>query len=337
MKAGRIVAPRTLDIVEAPEPVCGPGEVKVKLEYGCLCGTDSPYFAYDFQELKHLGGDVLKRQVDYRREDMYPMPVGLPLHECVGVVVESRSDRVGQGAFVLALPPKQDGLAEYLVLPEAFVFPLPEGEASKEELLLCQPLGTIHYGFRKLPDLAGKSVAVVGQGPIGQLMNADLFRRGAGPIFGIDRLASRLEKSGRMKASHAIDATACDPVERLKELNDGRFADVVIEAVGHREVAMDLCVELAAQDGHVLLFGAIDTDFVESYPLGNAMRKNLSAYHSIGANKAEHFLPAAEMIAKGEIDVSPVLTHRFPMAETQKAFECFVDRQDGSLKVLLEF
>jgi len=337
MKAGRIVAPRSIELVDLAEPKCGPGEVIVQLEYACLCGTDSPYFAYDFDALRVEGKRLMERRLDYSRESLYPMQVGLPMHECVGMVIESRYFGLAPGDFVLAFPAGMDGFQELLLIPGERVYPLPLKGVPKEEMLLCQPLGTILYGFRKLPELRGKSVAVVGQGPIGQLMNAELARLGARNIIGIDKLGPRLEKSRAMGATSVINASEGDMLTRFMDINQGDLADVVIEAVGHVELAVNLCMDLVAQDGQILVFGAHDADLVDDYPSGVAMRKNVSVHHSIGAWHAEHFLPAAEMIANRVFDLSGLITHRFPIARAQEAFETFVDRKDGCLKVLLEF
>ena len=86
---------------------------------------------------------------------------------------------------------EEDGFFEYLTLPDSRVFPFPEGPVSKEEILLGQPLGTLLYGWRMMPDITGKTVAVLGQGPIGLMFNALLKLKGASRVVGIDRLSAR--------------------------------------------------------------------------------------------------------------------------------------------------
>ena len=81
----------------------------------------------------------------------------------------------------------------------------------------------------------------------------------------------------------------------------------------------------------------IDGWYEDRFPFGKAFYKNLTIAHSVGAALPEHFLPAADMIAKGEIDVSMLLTHTLSYSKAQEAYELFVDRKDGAIKVVLDF
>lgn len=337
MKAGRFTGPRKVELFEVAIPEIGENEVCFKIEKACLCGSDSPLFNYDFEQLKQDGRPCATLYIDYSKESIYPMDLGLSLHECVGTVTESRSDRYRPGDFVLGVPERQHGFFEYLTLPAGRIYPMPVGPVSKEEILMSQPLGTILFGFRKLPDIVGKNVVVVGQGPIGLLMNSVLSHRGAAQIIGIDKLDYRLEIGRRMGSTAEIDNSSRDPRKFVEILTDGRMADIVIEAAGHHELATDLAVDLVAHDGHVLQFGVTDYNYVDHFPAGKLFYKNASLHHSVGAYFEKDFVEAARMIADGEVDVKPLLTHVFKLDHVQKAYETYVDRSDGALKVLLDF
>lgn len=340
MLAGQITGPRKVELIEVPRKDCGEGEVTVRLELACLCGSDLPYFAYDFDAMRRDGAVLRSERVSLEpdtADSLYPLQTGLSLHECVGTVIESRSDRHGTGDFVLALPFSQVGFFGDLTLPEDRVFPLPTAGASKAEILLCQPLGTVLYALRKMPELQGKTVAVVGQGPIGLMIDAVLAMQGAERIIGIEKVPERLALAKQMGAHETVNAASTDAVAAVADLTNGTMPDIVVEAAGHADLAVDLCVKLACQDGYILQFGVVDTMTVDGYPLGTIFNKNLTISNSVGASKAEHFLPAAELIASGRIDVSPLLTHRFPVSKAQEAYETFVDRKDGAVKVLLEW
>lgn len=314
-----------------------PGDVRIKLQKTCLCGSDIPYFGYDQQRLSDEGKRNPYGHVTYERERVYPLPVGLSLHECVGIVAESKSDRFKEGDFVLGLPFHQYGFFEYLTLPENRVFPLPESPVSKEEILLAQPLGTLLYAWRKMPDVSGKTVAVLGQGPIGLMFNALLKLKGAATVIGIDRLKYRVDAGRVLGADHVIDASETDVQEAVSELTDGTLADIVIEAVGHGELAINEAIDLVRVDGTLFAFGVVDHDYRDHYALGKAFMKNMTIHHSVGAKDAGDFLEAARMIANGEVNLKPLLTHSLPFDEAQKAYELFVDRQDKSIKVVIDF
>ena len=177
---------------------------------------------------------------------------------------------------MLALPFDQYGFFEYLTLPESRIFKLPKGSVSKEEILLSQPLGTLLYGFRMMPKLEGQTVAVVGQGPIGLLFNALLKRGGASTVIGIDRFRNRLEVGATLGADKSICLEEGSSVDAMSNLTNGAMADIVIEAVGHGELALESSVDLVRQEGTVLAFGVVDTEYVDRFPLGKAFYKNLT-------------------------------------------------------------
>lgn len=337
VRAVQITGPRRAEIIEVEIPTLKPGDVRVKLQKTCLCGSDIPYFGYDQQWLSDEGKRSPYGHITYEREKVYPLPVGLSLHECVGVVEESASDRFNEGDFVLGLPFHQYGFFEYLTLPENRVFSLPESPVSKEELLLAQPFGTLLYAWRKMPDVAGKTVVVLGQGPIGLMFNALLKQKGAAAVIGIDRLQYRLETGRVVGADHTINATETDVLEAVSELTGGVLADIVIEAIGHAELAINEAIELVRVDGVLFAFGVVDHDYRDHYALGKAFMKNMTIHHSVGAKDAGDFLEAARMIAEREVDLKPLLTHSLPFDEAQRAYELFVDRQDGSIKVVIDF
>ena len=337
VKAIQITGPRRAEIIEVEMPKLGVGDVRVKLQKTCLCGSDIPFFAYDQQALADEGKRNFSGHIDYAHESVYPLAPGLSLHECVGVVAESRSERFKEGDFVLALPFDQYGFFEYLTLPESRIFKLPKGSVSKEEILLSQPLGTLLYGFRMMPKLEGQTVAVVGQGPIGLLFNALLKRGGASTVIGIDRFRNRLEVGATLGADKSICLEEGSSVDAMSNLTNGAMADIVIEAVGHGELALESSVDLVRQEGTVLAFGVVDTEYVDRFPLGKAFYKNLTIKHTVGAKDEGDFLAAADMIANREVDLKPLITHTLPFEEAQRAYELFVDREDNAIKVIIDF
>jgi len=337
MKAGQIVAQRKIEIVDVPMPEMEDDQVRFKVEHACLCGSDSPMFNYDFNErraAKYLTNDIY---IDYEKESLYPLPPGLSLHECVGTVTESTSEKYKVGDFVLGVPIMQYGFFEYLTLPEDRIYPMPRGPVSNQEILMSQPLGTILFGFRKLPEIRDKNVVVIGQGPMGVLMNAALKMRGAAQIIAIDKYDYRLRVGEQMGSTGDINNSERDPKSIVETLTDGEGADIVIEVAGHHELAIELAIDLVRHDGHVMQFGVTDIDHVDHFPLGKFFYKNVTLHNSVGAFYEKDFVEASRLIAEGIIDVKPLLTHTFKLDQAQEAFETFVDRADGAIKVLLDF
>jgi threonine dehydrogenase-like Zn-dependent dehydrogenase len=161
MKAGQIIAPRRVEIVEIDRPAIEAGQILVQNRSGCLCGSDLPYFLVD-REHPAIAGQIA------------PM---LSLHECVGIVAESRCAEFREGDAVLALPYGQHGLAEYFPSEPAMAVPIP-AEGPWDRIVLAQPLGTVVHALAKLGSLLNRTAVVVGQGPMGLLLTGMLARLG---------------------------------------------------------------------------------------------------------------------------------------------------------------
>lgn len=341
VKAVQITAPQRAEIIEVPEPAIPEGRsgmVKVRLERACLCGSDRPLWHLDF---RHAHPHQLIQHYDVPVPDnpgeIYPLLPGLSIHECVGTVEESTSERFRAGDFVLALPYIHHGFFEVLCLDEARIFPLPPGGAAKEEILMSQPLGTILRAFDRMPAFVGRSVAVVGQGPIGLMMTQLLRNLGAARVITIEPLAYRRDLAEKMGATATVDPTAGDIAEAVRAANEGALADVSIEAVGHDEYAIGAAVAAVRTNGRLVQFGVLDEPFPKDYPANDILWKNLTVHNSIGACEAVYFELARNLIASGRFDVQPIVTHQLPLEQAQRAYEIFIRREENCAKVVIDF
>lgn len=321
MLAGRIVQKGFIQLVEIEEPRLGPpqatGEEEIifQPEITCLCGSDLPYFCEE--------------------QPSYPLDVGLSLHEMVGTVVETTGRRFRAGQKVLAVPVAQVGLFERLRLSEARAIPL-DPRRPLEAVLLAQPLGTVIYALKKVPQVLDLDVAVVGQGPMGQIWCAVLRMLGAREIIALDVLDARLAMSPRMGATAVVNPAREDAAAAVASITDGAMADLVIEAVGHASQALDLCSDLAKRGGRILYFG-VPPDKLREVRWRDLFFKNVTVHTSVNPDFARDFPLAMRWIGEGRIDLTPLITHRFQLREIQRAFETFRDKAGGALKVMVRF
>jgi threonine dehydrogenase-like Zn-dependent dehydrogenase len=316
--AGLIDAPGSIRLVDFPEPKLeATGQIIFQPETTCLCGSDLPFF---------------DGQAEW---GPYPQKVGHSLHEMIGTVVESSGQRFRPGDRVLAVPLEQMGLFERFVVNEARAIPL-DPRKPPEHTVLAQPLGTVIYALKKVPQIHDKDVAVVGQGPIGQIFCAVLRNLGARKIIAIDRLSSRLEMSPKMGATDVICTDEDDAVDAVRQITEDKMPDLVIEAVGHQNQAMNLCIDLCSQGGRILYFG-VPPEKIDGVRWRDLFFKNATVHTSVNPEFSRDFPLAMRWIAEGRIDLSPLVTHRFHLAEIQQAFETFRDKRDGALKVLVDF
>ena len=152
MKAAHVVAHRQIEMFEADEPNIEDfpsGSIKVKAHMTAICGSDSPKFVLQYPDA------------------VYPMNIGTSIHECIGTVVASSSDRFQPGDFVQARPTAGiGGLAEYYISSERVGVRLVDYKPL-DELLMSQPLGTVIWACRKLGNILNQDAVVVGQVPWG--------------------------------------------------------------------------------------------------------------------------------------------------------------------------
>jgi len=319
VKAAQVVAHRRIEIVDVEQPSIDDlavGGLLVKPLLSAICGTDIPGF-----DLK-------------RADDEYPLSPGMTIHESIGVVCASRSERYSEGDEVLALPRGNGALAEYYLSHESVAVPL-RGTALKEHLLMAQPLGTVIWALRKLGNLLGQDAVVVGQGPNGLLITHMLSNLGARRVIGVDQHDYRLQVAKKMRATHTVNADRDESVDAISELTDGAMGDIVVEAVGHQTGTINQCLKMVKRGGTVLAFGVPDE---KVYPIRyrDFFRRNVRLIGSVMPEAQRDFPLAMDMIVQGRVDVAPMLTHRLPFTEAQRAMELSVFKRDGAIKIVFD-
>ena len=323
MLAGQFTSRRIIELVDMDEPrlseSSAAGSIVFQPELTCLCGSDLPFFDADFE-----GHDIA-----------YPQPAGMSLHEMVGTVVDTNGTRWIPGTRVLAVPVAQHGLFERYILSEKRAIAL-DGRLSDEIALMAQPFGTVVWALKKLPNMIGRDVVVLGLGPIGQMFVAGLRNLGARRIIGIDPIEDRTHVAKQMGATDTVCALGKAAEQQVREILGGELPEVVIEAVGHKAQAFNDAVGLVRPHGEILYFGVppMPTDGLK---LKDAMLKNVTIKTSLHPDFDTTFPLAMQWLAEGRVDLSPLLTHRFSLDQIQQAFDLFRDRQDGAIKVLVEF
>jgi threonine dehydrogenase-like Zn-dependent dehydrogenase len=315
LKAAQIVAPRKFEIVEIEKPDIShapSGSILVKVDRSAVCGSDMPVFLSEYPK--------------------YPLEPGLSAHECVGMVAETKSDRYKEGDEVLSLPDGSRGLSEYFTSNANRTLPLPKFDR-KEIILMSQPLGTVIWAFRKLGNLLDLDTVVMGQGPMGLLITHLLSNLGAKTIVAIDKLDYRLEASRKMHATHTINVDKENPVTVVREITNGKMADLVFEVVGHQTETVNQCLALVKRNGTILTFGVPDHD-IYPFQFRTLFNKNVTLIGSVGPDVQRDFPLAIDMIAQGRINVEPMITHIIPLAEVQRGFDMAYHKTDNAIKVV---
>jgi threonine dehydrogenase-like Zn-dependent dehydrogenase len=204
----------------------------------------------------------------------------------------------------------------------------------------------------------GQVVAVWGAGPVGQFAIASARLMGASRIVAIDRFEARLKlASERAGATDVINYEQADVYETLEELTGGRGPDACIDAVGaeadmhgpvyaydrvkqalkletERPIALRQAIR-ACRNGGVVSVAGVYGGFIDKFPMGAIVNRSLTLRS--GQCHVQRYLPRLlELIEKGEIDPSFVVTHRMSLDEAPRAYDMFLRKEDGCEKVILD-
>jgi L-iditol 2-dehydrogenase len=320
MRATQVVAPGKVEIVEVPAPVLQPGSVLVRTKQVSLCGSD--------YHVLHCSAPAA-----------YPLAPGHSGHEMVGVVeaVDAPGWPIRPGDIALTLAPNNLAMAEYYLARPEHVLVLPNGKPL-DHLLQAQQLGTIIYACKHLPSsVLDRDVAVIGQGSAGLWWNFMLRRLGARRVIAVDLQAHRLAVSRHYGATHTVHNAQADAVAGVREILDGQLADVVVEAAGEAD-SIRLAVDLVRRHGSLLYFGIPRLESLE-FPFMEFFGKCLLTRTIVGATAdpgQSCTWMAIDLIARGEADVGPMLTHHFPFDRVVEAYELQAMRDEGAIKIVVD-
>lgn len=325
MKAGQLIGVNDIRCVETEIPAIGDDQILVKTTLASICGSDLHVVCH--------GAGI---QTDL------PCKHGYPGHEGIGEVVQSNHAGVTEGTRVLCFPfaASAEGFSEYQRMDGRYVLPLPEGDVPEDQLLMAQQLGTVIFAARQRPvDLVGKTVLILGQGSAGLFWTYWLKRNGAARVIAADLSDARLAVAADYGADVTINVGEADLTEAVRDLT-GAGPDYLVEAVGRRETLFQ-SIELVKPGGDLMWFGLPDTDDSVQISFAKFFRKRLTASSTYGAQDegdAVSFRTALDLIAGGHIDVSPLLSHIYPIDEIDTAFRVANDPvPDGALKVSVSF
>lgn len=351
MRAAVFEGPGRIVLAEQPVPACGPNDAIVRVSLTTICGTD----------VHILRGE-------------YPVAPGRIVgHEPVGVIAELGSAvegyEVGQRVLVGAITPcgtcfycqrhsmsqcsghrdewemiggwrlgnSVDGVqADFFRVPyaQANLAPIPD-DLTDEQCVLLADIASTGISAAEAADVQiGDTVAVFAQGPIGLCATAGARLRGAGLIVGVDAIEKRLHLSRAMGADEVVDFTQEDPVAALKRLTGGRGVDVAIEALGKQET-FAWCLEATRPGGAVSSLGVYGGHLelpVEPFVYGIGDKRILTTLCPGGKERMRTLM---ELVRRGRLDLAPLITHRFALADIEAAYDLFANQRDGVVKVAI--
>ena len=342
MKAVVVHGAGDLRVDDLPEPVPGPGEVLVAVEWGGICGSDLAYVAKGVSGtavLKHpmvLGHELAGRVVGLGDgvggiEVGQPAAISPPTLVGDGKLPDRIAGRTNLYPAVryfgsAALDPHTDGgfVALKVVRPDQ-VLPLPDGVDTRLGAVV-EPLAVALHAVRRAESLlpggvVGRDILVNGAGPIGLLTMAVAKHVGAASVTAADLSPTALALATALGVDRTIDVSA-GPV-------DGEF-ELAVEASG-APGALGSVLHATARGGAVVQVGNLPATAVTAV-LGDLVSREIVWGGSF--RFVDEMTEAIDLLAAGLV-VDPILTHEFTIDEARKAFDVAADRSSGSSKVLL--
>ena len=334
MRVLRLHGVQDLRLHDEPIPQPRAGEVLVQVKAVGVCGSDLHWFAEEGIGDAHL---------------VKPLVLG---HEFAGVIADGprQGTRVaidpcitcGECEFCLEGNPNlciahtfaghgltDGGLREFVAWKEQFLFPIPDS-LSYEDGAMLEPLGvaihTVDLGHLK----TGMTVGVFGCGPIGLLAIQLARLSGATQVIATDKLPHRLEAARAFGANPVFQAEAGSRESTaILEATRGRGVDVAFEIAGEND-AVETAV-IAVKPGGCVVLAGIPADDRTAFTASIARRKGLTL--RLVRRMKLTYPRAIRLVSQGSVDVRSIVTQRFPITESSRAFELANQRQ--GLKIMI--
>jgi alcohol dehydrogenase len=236
----------------------------------------------------------------------------------------------GYGIFGGGLPGSQ---AERLVVPAADVnlLRVPDRVGDDAAVFVGDALVTGFYGASLTDPAPDRVVAVIGCGPVGFCTILGLRALGAGTVYALDREPSRLalaEDAGAVP----VHVDQRNPITALADSTDGRGADAVVDAVGHPDVFRG-AVDAVRRGGTVVVLGVYSSEVAE-IQLGTYWARGLTLRFAGLTPVLPWWDRAMTALERGEVDPTPLISHRLPLEEAAEGYRLF-DRREATKVILL--
>jgi len=318
-----------LELAEIPDPVAGTGEVVVEVEAASICGTDLHIKKWDewSQQRIHppltLGHEFAGTVVEIG-DDVDHVQVGdyvsAESHITCGMCFQCRTGQAHMCERTRILGVDREGaFARFVAVPESVIWQNDRSKLPPEIATLQEPFGNAVFATSE-QDLAGRSVAVLGCGPIGLFTIAIARASGAAVVAASDRTPFRLALATTMGAHSTVDVEQTpDTAAWFREHNDGHGFDVVFEMSGSPRAIAD-AFRIARNGGRVLLFGIpsrpVEIDVAESL-----IFKNLDVLAVNGRRIFATWYKTRWLLESGVVDLRPLVTDEIALEDFEQGFE----------------
>ncbi|MCU9595189.1 zinc-binding dehydrogenase [Caldibacillus thermolactis] len=326
-----------LEVQSKPEPFPKKDQVKIKVKYAGICGSDIHTYEGDYKvgvpvtlghefsgEIVEVGEGVKEFQVGDRVTSETTYYICGKCEYCQTRDYNLCNHRKGLGT-------QQDGaFAKYVIARKESVHHLPEN-VDFLSAAMTEPLACTYHAIEKVKIHEGDLVVVTGPGPIG-LLAAQVAKSQKATVIitGISNDKLRLDKAKELGIDYAINTQEEDVKELVKKLTKGYGADVVLECSG-AVLAAKQGLDLLRKKGKYVQVGLFAQQDVQ-FDLEKIIQKEI---HVVGSRsqKPDDWEPALTLMSEGKVNAESLITHVFNITQWEEAYN--VIKSGEAIKVLL--
>jgi len=320
-RAARLNGPKDIELIER-ELVCGEDDIVVKNHLMGICGSDKSFYR----------GQMPPKTAEFRQAPTFPFLLG---HESGGEVVAAGNKitdyKVGDKVIAFGW---NNNYADYFMAKNFQLQPVPHN-LDMDIASLGEPIACAMYSGMNSGVQIGDTVVVMGGGFAGLIIAQCAKKKGAHRVIVMDVLEGKLELARKLGADVTVNLKKEDPLAIVDKLTDGIGADVVVEAAGSEE-SFNTSSEIIKHNGKFVFYSWVTTP----------IKLNISRWHDDGLEFINTCLvhhtwqqryvwtpDTLRPLAQGIIDVKPLITHEFPLAEIKAGFD-LADKNDSAVKIV---
>jgi 2-desacetyl-2-hydroxyethyl bacteriochlorophyllide A dehydrogenase len=325
MQAVVFPAPETIAVEQVPDPSCGRDEVIVQVA-GCgICGTDLHIYRNEYMssfpliaghEFAGTVVEVGKEVMDFRPGERVTVDPNLYCGHCYFCRNEQANHCLNwQGVGVT----RNGAFAEYVAAPARATYHVPDN-LTDTQAAFVEPLACVIHALKRLRVWPGDEVLIFGAGPMGVLLMQALRHSGASQIVVVDKQAERLALAGQWGATATLSAGPELP-DGLRQLAPYGFA-VVVDATGIPAV-IEQAFSYLKPRGQFLQFGVAPRDASITLRPYDIFHHDWSIIGSFAV--CYTFQSALAWLSSGVVDVRPLVSHTYPLADFAAALQNFAN------------
>jgi alcohol dehydrogenase len=335
---------------EVPRPRAGAGEAVIRVTMTTICGTDLHIVRGEYAVkpgliighepvgvIEELGAGVTGYSIGER------VLVGAitPCGQC-NACLSGNLSQCGHGSGYEAIGGWRFGntingaQAEYLLVPnaQANLAKIPDDVTDDQVVLLADIASTGISGAESGGVRIGDTVAVFAQGPIGLCAALGAKLMGAAVVIGVDGDDDRIAMARKMGVDIVLDYRTVDVVDEIRRLTGGTGVDVAIESLGTQET-FENALRVLRPGGTLSSLGVYSGKLQMPYDAFAAGLGDHRIVTTLCPGGKERMRRLIEMVRSGRLDLRPLLTHRFKLADINEAYKLFGERRDGVMKVAI--